>query len=39
VLVVDGEKRYYVDPTFFDLGLPWDISRSVTGTVTVPSPS
>ena len=36
VLVVDGEKRYYVDPTFFDMGLPWDISRSVTGAVTVP---
>src|ERR1019366_8360893 len=26
-LVKDGDKLYFVDPTFFDMGLPWDISK------------
>ena len=40
VLVVEpnttGDKRYYIDPTFYDMGLPWDITSSVHGTVTPP---
>ncbi len=31
-----GENRRFVDPTFYDLGLDWDISRSVSGEVRVP---
>jgi hypothetical protein len=30
------EQRLFVDPTFYDLGLDWDISRQVTGTVRAP---
>ena len=40
VLVVvraPGEaKRLYVDPTLYDMGLGWDVSRAVTGDVRVP---
>lgn len=31
-----GGQRHFVDPTFYDLGLAWDISRSVSGDVRVP---
>ena len=36
VLVVPGdpkEKRRFVDPTFYDLGLGWDITSNVSGAV------
>jgi hypothetical protein len=40
VLVVarmsDGTRRLYVDPTLFDMGLGWDISRAVLGAVQPP---
>ena len=39
VLVVPsapGEKRLFVDPTFHDLGLDWDVSKSVVGPVRTP---
>lgn len=29
-------QRLFVDPTFYDFGLDWDISRSVSGEVRVP---
>lgn len=32
----NGERRLFVNPTLYDAGLGWDISRSVTGDVTVP---
>lgn len=39
VLVVEqtpsGEKRYFVDPTFYDMGLSWDIASSVHGAVSI----
>jgi hypothetical protein len=35
-LVVAGERRLFVDPTLFDEGFGWDISRAVTGSVTLP---
>lgn len=31
-----GEVRRFVDPTFHDMGLPWDIAASVHGAVTLP---
>ena len=31
-----GGRRYFVDPTFHDFGLDWDISRSVSGDIRVP---
>jgi hypothetical protein len=34
---VAGAKRSFVDPTFHDLGLGWDITRSVSGDVRTPS--
>ncbi len=41
VLVVDstptGEKRYYIDPTFYDMGLPSDITKGVHGPITPPN--
>jgi hypothetical protein len=41
VLVVEptqaGERRFYIDPTFYDMGLQWDIASSVHGTVTPPA--
>jgi hypothetical protein len=40
VLVVartsDGTRRLYVDPTLYDMGLGWDISRAVLGDVRTP---
>jgi hypothetical protein len=39
VLVVPsapGAQRLFVDPTFYDFGLSWDISRSVSGDVRAP---
>jgi hypothetical protein len=40
VLVVDGTgedaRRFYIDPTLHDVGLGWDISSNVRGTVNVP---
>ena len=35
-LVVAGERRLFVDPTLFDEGFGWDISRAVIGPVTTP---
>jgi len=29
VLIVDGDRRFYVDPTLHDAGLGWDISSNV----------
>jgi len=40
VLVVPAdpkEKRRFVDPTFYDLGLGWDITSNVSGAVKTPS--
>jgi hypothetical protein len=41
VLVVartpQGSKRLYVDPTLYDMGFGWDISRFVHGDVVLPS--
>ncbi|HVH43354.1 MAG TPA: hypothetical protein VM925_13460 [Labilithrix sp.] len=37
LVVVNGNERMYVDPTLYDMGLGWDISRAVRGTVPVPS--
>lgn len=34
---VAGAKRLFVDPTLHDLGLDWDITRSVSGDVRTPS--
>lgn len=34
---VAGAKRSFVDPTLHDLGLDWDIARSVAGDVRPPS--
>jgi hypothetical protein len=34
---VAGAKRSFVDPTFYDLGLGWDITRSIAGDVRTPS--
>lgn len=31
-----GERRLFVDPTLYDEGLGWDISRAVIGPVTMP---
>lgn len=31
-----ASTRLFVDPTFYDLGLDWDISRSVSGEVRTP---
>lgn len=40
VLVVartsEGTRRLYVDPTLYDMGLGWDISRAVLGDVRTP---
>jgi hypothetical protein len=40
VLVVartsEGAHRLYVDPTLYDMGLGWDISRAVRGDVRLP---
>jgi hypothetical protein len=33
-----GPRRLYVDPTLYDMGLGWDISRAVLGDVQVSSP-
>ena len=35
-LVVAGDRRLFVDPTLYDEGFGWDISRAVTGPVTTP---
>lgn len=35
-LVVAGDRRLFVDPTLYDEGFGWDISRAVVGPVTVP---
>ena len=38
-LVVPGdprEKRLFVDPTFYDFGLDWDITSKVSGVVKIP---
>ncbi len=32
-----GDKRYYVDPTFYDMQLPWDITTSVHGPLILPA--
>ena len=34
-LVVAGERRIFVDPTLYDEGFGWDISRAVIGPVTL----
>jgi len=34
---VAGAKRLFVDPTLHDLGLDWDITRSVSGDVRTPT--
>jgi hypothetical protein len=31
-----GMKRLYVDPTLYDMGLGWDVSRAVHGDVRLP---
>ena len=36
VVPTAGEGRRFVDPTFYDFGLDWDISRSVSGEVRAP---
>ena len=39
VLVVPSdpkEKRLFVDPTFYDFGLDWDITSKVSGVVKIP---
>jgi hypothetical protein len=36
VVPTAGGQRRFVDPTFYDFGLDWDVSRSVSGDVRVP---
>jgi len=31
-----GPRRLYVDPTLYDMGLGWDISKAVLGDVRPP---
>lgn len=35
-LVVAGDRRLFVDPTLYDEGFGWDISRAVKGPVATP---